>query len=248
MSQSTIGESLRRAREAVPASLFQAAHQTKIRVDFLQAMERDSFRFVPGAAYVKGMLRSYAKWLRLDDEAVGAEFDRLYGDGGPSVKEIVMQPAQRAPGGRGGRWVVAGGVAASVLVVMSLLGLMHPAGPGVAQPPSSSPRTEAATTVPGPVAQAAPPAQGQGVAVTVVAGDRCWMRVITDNASAPIYIGTMAAGASKDFSASSSIRITFGNLGAVRIQVNGRDLGTPGAQGQTGTLIFDRSTTSFARG
>ena len=66
MAQTAIGQRLRQAREAIPASLAEASRATRVRVDFLEAMERDSFTFISGRVYIVGMLRSYARWLRLE--------------------------------------------------------------------------------------------------------------------------------------------------------------------------------------
>ena len=75
MAQTSIGQRLRQAREAIPASLAEASRATRVRVDFLEAMERDSFTFISGRVYIVGMLRYDTRKegsLRIGDRAPDA--------------------------------------------------------------------------------------------------------------------------------------------------------------------------------
>ncbi len=57
---------LRTAREDQSLSREDAAHEINLRLDQLDALERDQFDRLPGDTFVRGYLRTYAKWLRLD--------------------------------------------------------------------------------------------------------------------------------------------------------------------------------------
>lgn len=245
MDELTIGERLRAAREAVPASLFAVSRETKIRLDYLQAMERDSFRFA-AAPYVRGMLRAYAKWLDLDAESLAEEFDHSSGAPRPvSVKKIFRDPAQGPPRKPRSRWAIAAAVAAFTLMGLSLAGIVNPRETRVATVPAP-PKEVAAnpTQAPRQSTIALAPAVTQGVEVTLaITGDRCWMRVVLDgDGEHPAFMGTLATGATMTFRANQTIQILFGNLGAVRVVHNGRDLGALGTAGETKTLVFERGT------
>jgi len=57
-------------------TLREAAEFTKIRTDYLQAMEANQFESIPLAdVYKRGFVKVYAKYLRLDDEKAGADFN-----------------------------------------------------------------------------------------------------------------------------------------------------------------------------
>lgn len=246
MKKLTIGERLRQAREAIPASLYEAARETKIRVDFLQSMERDSFRFA-WSAYSKGMLRAYARWLRLDDDEMAAEFDHIHGEArAPSVKQIFKEPAQPPPKRRSPRWMIAAALAASTLLVLSLIGVMNPPGPTKTAPAPLVAENQSASHPPATLAQAVPESQGVRVLVSVV-GEKCWLRVLADGQERPLFEGNLFRGTEQTFQATERIEIVFGNLGAVSIQVNGRDLGSPGGPGSTGRFVFTPATTGFDR-
>ncbi len=63
-----IGERLRNAREARGLSLDEIEAATRIRRRFLEALEAEAFDQLPGTAYAKGFLRTYASYLGLRAE------------------------------------------------------------------------------------------------------------------------------------------------------------------------------------
>lgn len=246
----TIGERLRAAREALPASVYQASQDTKIRVDYIQAMERDSFQFA-ALPYVRGMLAAYAKWLNLDSDAISEDFERLMGPPQPiSPTQIFREPAQRAPRKPRSRWVIAAAFAAFTLMALSFAGLVNPRETRVATPPSPpeevqaelEPETPTRAPQENTIAQAPPVSEKVQVALTI-SGDKCWMRVVIDGDDEhPTFSGTLANGATKTFEADQSIKILFGNIGAVSVIHNGKELGSLGEVGKTRTIVFDRSS------
>jgi hypothetical protein len=68
------------------------------------------------------------------------------------------------------------------------------------------------------------------VTLVVVAETRSWIKASSDGLL--LFEGILAAGESKTFTGADAIDLTVGNAGAVRLIVNGRDLGAPGASGQ----------------
>lgn len=230
----------------MPASLVEASRETKIRLDYLAAMERDSFEFVSGRVYVRGMLRGYARWLGLDEDDIAAEFERAFGPRPqPPLSESLNQPAVMALRGRRPHWAAAAAVAALVLLGLSLVGLMRPAG-NVAQPPSApaSP-TVAAPPPPATVAEAPSP-KAEGVRLMVaVTGAKCWILVNADGNQ--VFQGTIFNGDSRTFEAKDSLTVTFGLLPAVRLELNGRELAVPQELGVVGKFVFTPETTALTK-
>jgi cytoskeletal protein RodZ len=62
----SIGNQLRQAREAQAISLDQAAQATHIRLHYLIALEANQFELLPSSAQVRGFLRAYADYLKLN--------------------------------------------------------------------------------------------------------------------------------------------------------------------------------------
>lgn len=71
-----IGEVLRSTRERRGLSIDQVAQDTRISTRFLEALEAEQFDELPAPVYVRGFLRSYAGYLRLDAQPL---LDRLVG-------------------------------------------------------------------------------------------------------------------------------------------------------------------------
>jgi cytoskeletal protein RodZ len=72
----TLGERLQEARQRLGVTIREAAEFTKIRTDYLQAMEANQFESIPLAdVYKRGFVKVYAKYLRLDDEKAAADFN-----------------------------------------------------------------------------------------------------------------------------------------------------------------------------
>ena len=73
-SMSAFGENLRREREMRGVSLEEISSATKISLRFLDAIEREDFSKLPGGIFSRSFIRSYARYLGLDEERVVAEF------------------------------------------------------------------------------------------------------------------------------------------------------------------------------
>jgi cytoskeleton protein RodZ len=72
----SLGERLQEARQRLGVTVREAADVTKIRGDFLQAMEANQFESIPLAdVYKRGFVRIYAKYLRLDDDKAASDFN-----------------------------------------------------------------------------------------------------------------------------------------------------------------------------
>ena len=88
---SAFGENLRREREMRGVSLEEISSATKISLRFLDAIEREDFAKLPGGIFSRSFVRSYARYLGLDEERVGGRISarcttsdgfRLTPDGG----------------------------------------------------------------------------------------------------------------------------------------------------------------------
>jgi cytoskeleton protein RodZ len=68
------GENLRREREMRGVSLEEISSSTKISRRFLEAIERDDFTKLPGGIFARSFIRSYVRYLGLDEERMMAEY------------------------------------------------------------------------------------------------------------------------------------------------------------------------------
>jgi cytoskeletal protein RodZ len=68
------GQILRAARQERGLSLDDAERGTRIRREFLEALEADDYERLPPPVYTRGFIRSYARWLGLDPDQVVSLF------------------------------------------------------------------------------------------------------------------------------------------------------------------------------
>lgn len=88
-----LGQLLREAREANGASLAEAEAQTRIRQKFIAAMEAEAWDALPNEVTARGFLRKYAAYLRLDEEAVLAQYQAR--SKAPALQPELTAPAER---------------------------------------------------------------------------------------------------------------------------------------------------------
>jgi hypothetical protein len=69
-----IGNSLREARERQGLGYPEIELATKIRAKYIRALEEEDFTSIPGDAYIRGFLRTYAEYLGLDGDVYADEY------------------------------------------------------------------------------------------------------------------------------------------------------------------------------
>lgn len=70
----TLGQYLKREREARSISLEELSHGTRINRPFLEALERNDFNFFSQKEFVLGFLKRYARFISLDEQDVLRRF------------------------------------------------------------------------------------------------------------------------------------------------------------------------------
>ena len=71
----TVPQQLRAAREAGQFTIEQAAEATKVRTDHLRALENGNYEIFSAPIYIRGSVRLYANWLKLDTPKILAALD-----------------------------------------------------------------------------------------------------------------------------------------------------------------------------
>src|SRR6266536_3629074 len=71
-----IGDVLKRTRTRRKVDISTVEQQTKIRTKYLRALENEEWDVLPGPAYARGFLRTYAQFLGLDGDALVDEYRR----------------------------------------------------------------------------------------------------------------------------------------------------------------------------
>lgn len=72
----TFGQRLKTQRKRKKNSLSQAEEETKIRANYLKALEEENLADLPGEVYTLGFLKKYAQYLKLNVSSVEAQYKR----------------------------------------------------------------------------------------------------------------------------------------------------------------------------
>jgi cytoskeleton protein RodZ len=74
----TFGDKLKREREMRGITLDEIAESTKIARRHLEAIEKENFDALPGRVFIKGFIRSYARFIGIDEEQAVADYAELF--------------------------------------------------------------------------------------------------------------------------------------------------------------------------
>ncbi len=73
----TLGEKLRQAREERGITLSEVAEQTRISPQYIESIEHDDYRSLPGGIFNKGFVKSFAKYVGVNEQEALADYSDL---------------------------------------------------------------------------------------------------------------------------------------------------------------------------
>ena len=112
----TLGDRFREAREARGLALSDAAEQIRIRSVYLAAIEDENWSAIGAPVYVRGFLRTYARYLGLDPEEAVGSFNQTLGSPASENGDDSGEPSGAGRRGRSGSALI--WVAATVAVLL----------------------------------------------------------------------------------------------------------------------------------
>jgi cytoskeletal protein RodZ len=216
-----IGNTLREARVRRNLTLQQVEEDTKIRVKYLQAMENEDFDIMPGAAYVKGFLRTYCTYLGLDPEVIIGEYRSKGALRGENVEPFAGASIIGKPRSHRGRntIVFVAVMCLLLLAVIYVLGMQRggdastPTKPGALGIASPSP---SASTTP-----STKPKLVDVLRIKAVEAD-CWVQVRREGPDGVVlYSGTIRKDTAESFKGK-VLWVRLGSPSSVQLVVEGR--------------------------
>ncbi|MEP6788735.1 MAG: helix-turn-helix transcriptional regulator, partial [Acidobacteriota bacterium] len=116
----TLGEKLRQAREDKGFSLSEVADQTRISSLYLESIENDDYKILPGGIFNKGFVKSYAKFVGVDEQEALADYSRLIsGSAGGDQQELKVYRPEVLTDDRSGA-----SMAPTIIIAVIILALM----------------------------------------------------------------------------------------------------------------------------
>jgi cytoskeleton protein RodZ len=244
-----VGQTLRSARTSRGIELDDVEQATKIRVKYLQAMEDDRWDELPGAAYARGFLATYARYLDLDDQALVAEYKRLYeGDESaqPIPEEMLPERGQiRTSPIRPGMALLLGAVAAvalALVLVLTVFGGSDDGGDGRGRASAKKHPEESANRNTRAERSPAEPARSS---VRLRSTGTVWVCLLDGTGDRLVNGETLSAGEERGPFEAYSFDVTFGN-GGVEMEVDGKPVDIPDAAEPIGYEISEGSARELA--
>lgn len=254
------GETLKQKREESGKALKEIAQTLKIRADYLKAIEDEEFEKLPVAVYAKGYIRDYARFLKIDPEAILKAYILKTS---PPVPEKISPVAdvvttKRPPT----KYLVITAISLAIAVVYILSSLNStPEKPTVSPPEKSAPTVqpqeraqpvqekekEAEVAVKDKktetVSKKEPAAiTGKEHTLDISATDTTWLLIKIDDTEVKDML--LNQGESLKFSAKQGFSLKIGNAGGIKLIFDGKDIGIPGEKGKVINLDLPADTTT----
>lgn len=239
----TVGAQLKAARLASGQSLDAMAEQLNIRRHQLEALEADNAAALPEAAFTLGFVRSYARALELDEQALAAQYRADAADRLASPELSFPEPMRQR--NLPNRLTLASAVAA---VVMVYFGFFYQGGDAVqadilveTDPVATDFAETALPDVPGAVVgltkadyrgavqslasgqptdgdMAYPPA---GNLIQLRAVHDVWVQIVDSQSNKAMFEGVLRAGQGHRLPAREGARLTVSDAGALSVEMEG---------------------------
>src|SRR6476659_2265773 len=223
-----IGSSLRAVRMRQELELSQAEHDTRIRAKYLRALEDERFDVLPGAAYTKGFLRTYADYLGLDAQPFVDEYNTRFAPEEEPAPPPQLRIRRRRFGVAPWLLVVAALAASIAVLAWGLSGKgSHHAGPA---PSTTQKRTTTRAALPAAPRTATQP-QTVARIVLVARRGRCWLSIHLGSATGrSVYQRTLEQGRTARF-VSRRLWIRIGAPWNLDATLNGKAVQLPASTG-----------------
>jgi cytoskeleton protein RodZ len=236
MARGNFGERLKRERELREVTMNELTKATRISTRFIEALENEDWAKLPGGVFGHGFVRTIARYLGLNEEALLGEYDLARAEhlaaAPPKLEERIPSPPKWLP------------VAAVLVVLLLVAGLFFAGRYGWRRYAAYRPTKKSAdasltaqplsgSTSPGSAVQSSSAAL-LDLSVSTSAATR--VRVMADD---KLLLDTeLPAGENRHFSANQQFEVTAGDSSAVLLELNGKAMPPLGAPGASGRIVL----------
>ncbi len=226
----SLGQELTRERELRGISLKEIAEATKINLRFLRSLEEDQFDLLPGRFFVRGIIRSYAAYLGLEEHAILNLYQETIEQKDHPPEETAKEEGGKDESGDRVKRIFSYSIMALFLtaVMVVFFVLIQQKEPE----PASSPKTPVSAFVEDetpPPPKSEPEPTRTGLRLDMTFHQETWIQVYADGELKLDAI--RLPGENLQVTALESFRINTGNAGGFTYTLNGeagKALGLPG--------------------
>lgn len=241
----SIGETLAGARTRAGLTVDQVSDATRVRSSLISAIERDDFTACGGDFYARGHIRSIAQVVGVDPAPLIADFDATHGDAAARTLAALQSDSVKVRQRRGPNWSAAMAVALVLVLVYGVFRISTGEDAGTTTEAKPQPTASPSAPAPEPTVSPTPtPEDPVAVAPTNTVSVRLkvdngmsWVSV-RDPSGRQLFQGLLDEGTTRVFNDNEQLRLVIGNAGAVKLKVNGENLGRPGRLGEVVRLEF----------
>lgn len=243
-ADSSLGARLRQTREARGVSLRDISDQTRISRRYLEAIEADNYKQLPGGIFNRSFVKAYARAIGFDEDEAVAAYVKASRESGESDEVVTSRPHSRiyTDGDSTRSPLVTILLSALILAILSLAvfaGLhwyKRRSENRVVQPAARTTNPANATqngalpvspnTTTAPASTSAPAANGLKVQIRAK-GEPVWMRTRVDEGQSTE--STLKADQSEDFTPNNSLSLQYSKskANALEVMINGRPAVVP---------------------
>ena len=237
----SIGDSLAAARRQAGLSITQVSQRTCIRETIIRGIERGEYSACGGDFYARGHIRSIARAVGADPDALVGEYDQAHGAPRAVAAAAVFEPSApiRMKERRRPNWSAAMALALALIVGFAAYQAWHSSGVSrvAAQGAGRPAPRHTARTAPQPRPARPSSAAAHEVVIHLTAVEDCWVQLTTASGRT-VFSGIVASGTRERWTVHQAVSLVLGNPGGIDLTVNGKNLRSPGQAGQPVTLSF----------
>jgi cytoskeletal protein RodZ len=241
----SFGEQLRLAREARGISLKEISEQTRISTQYLEAIEKDEYKKLPGGIFNRSFVKAYARSVGFDENEAIEAYKRIITEQTDVIDEVQVTPQKyqvlsydntRSP-------LVTALLTGIVLVILSLgiYATLHwylkrtdptrtdnkqsttpkQTNQTTSQNNSTTPNINSPTNTNVPT-----PVDSNAFVIQLKAKEKVWVKAINDNEKTASFQGDIEQGQVQELKPQQQLKISLSRdrINALEITVNGRTI------------------------
>ena len=240
MARGNFGERLKRERDMREVSMDELTKATRISARFVEALENEDWEKLPGGVFGHGFVRTIARYLGLDEEALLGEYDLARTE---KLFPAPSKPEERIPSPP--KWISVAALFAILLVFAGLFyagryGWRRFAAHRAAKQSSffsvspTSAGSGAAANLPAAESSASGETQAAPLDLSVSTSAATRVRVLADDRL--VLDAELPAGETRHLLARQHFEVTASDSSAVLLELNGQAMPPIGAPGASGTM------------
>jgi cytoskeletal protein RodZ len=240
----SLGALIAKSRTDARLSIDDLAKVTNIPTTLLRDMENDNFAKCGGETYARGHLRNIAAKVGIDERIFLDLFETEVTAPAKPIRELLNENNVTMPYQEPKRisWKILAAGSAAVLILFAgvqifFLDSENANEPEILVTKTTTPSSSASESAAPSAAASAVIAGGIEVELTASRGTS-WLYATNENGEV-LFSGQVREGASKTFNAAKQVNLRVGNAGGVDISVNGKDVGSIGANGDVVNLTYN---------